>query len=578
MDTTEEIKFEGAAVSEGIAIGPPYFLSSQDEESVPEFPIEVGEVDREISRYRKAIFSSREDLEKLQTDLKKQGSFEAITIIDTHLQMLDDPLMTTHVEEKIRNMQRNTEAVFRSVIKEFEKKFSGIQDSFFNQRFVDVKDVSKRILHHLCLKSSKSYTEIPVKAVIFAQELVPSFIAAIPQDKVSAFVTELGGGNSHAALIARSRGIPFVANIEIAQMRMREPKKVIVDGRSGEIILDPSVETLEYYDQEMNRYQNSMEFFDEEPNETLTIDGHSVSVRANISCFEEIDLLFRVGAQGVGLFRSEYLFFNNPLLFDDEEQQYTIYRQLAEAAQNLPIVIRVLDLGGDKNLSYFFHQQKEANPVLGCRGIRLLLRYKKLFRTQLRALIRATAHGNIHILLPLISDIVELRKSKELIEEIKAELTREGIPFNPDVHIGSMIEVPSAVLMCDALAEESDFLSIGTNDLVQYTLGIDRSNPLMNDFYFPAHPSVIRMIKMAVDSAKRHQKPIAICGEIASSKYLLPLLLGLGIQEFSCAPRYIPEVKKAIRSTSFKQAKELVEQILLLKTVEEISDRLQKNL
>lgn len=567
-----EIRLEGAPVSQGIAIGTPFFLTLTDDVAIPEFSIGVGEVDREISRYRKALFSSREDLQRLQTDLRKQGSLEAVTIIDSHLQMLSDPIMTSQVEEGIRDMRRNTETVFRAVIKEVEVRFSKVKDSFFRQRIVDVKDLSKRILNHLCPPAPRFMTEIPPHSIIFTNELTPSYTAAAGASHISAFVTELGGGNSHAALIARSKGIPYIASIDIQAVQQMAPKLVIIDGTTGTLILNPSQETIDLYEKELGKLKSTYQLLEQEKHlEAETQDGHPITILANISNINEIELMHHYGALGIGLFRTEYLFLQNPFLLEDEELQFKIYSEIVERAEGLPTVIRVLDLGGDKNPLMLGEPQKEANPVLGCRGIRLLLRRKEVFKTQLRAILRASNFGQIKILLPLISDIEELRQSKALIAEVKEELSAEEIPYDSEILVGSMIEVPSAVLISDVLAKESDFLSMGTNDLVQYTLGIDRSNPLMSDFSFPAHPSVIRLIKMSVENAKRHQKPISACGEIASSPLFIPLLIGLGVQELSCPPRYIPLVKRAIRSCSYRDAVKLADEILHLQTSPEIA-------
>lgn len=566
-----ENKLQGSPVSEGIAIGAPFFLSFPDNDHFPEFPITIGEVDHEISRYRQALFSSREDLQELQTHLQKQGSLEAVTIIDTHLQMLQDPLMTTHVEERIRLMQRNTETVFRTVIKEVEKKFSKVEDSFFRERFVDVKDLSKRILNHLSAEPGPVLAETPLNSIVFAKELAPSHTAALQCYHVAGFVTELGGGNSHAALIARAKGLPYVASIDIDEAQSRNPTQVIVDGLSGYVILDPLPSTIEFYEEKKRKLKTEYQLLESDAHlKAETLDGHAMRIMANISALGEVECLTEQGASGIGLFRSEYLFLHHPFLFEAEEEQYLTYRQLAERSGGMPVVIRVMDLGGDKSHA-LSGLQKESNPVLGCRGIRLLLRCKEIFKTQLRAILRATPYGDIRVLLPLISDIEELRKAKEIVEEVKLDLSQAGISFNAQMPLGCMVEVPSAVFICDSLAEECDFLSMGTNDLVQYTLGVDRSNPLMSDSCFPAHPSIVRMIKLTVEEAKKQNKPLSICGEIASNPLFIPLLLGLGVSELSCAPRYIPLVKKAVRSCSLKEAKRLAKRALILKTSSEIS-------
>lgn len=572
MVERKEIRLKGTAVSEGFACAAPFFLSFSEDEGIPNFSIGIGEIDQEISRYRKALFSSREDLKGLQTTLEKQGSFEAVTIIDTHLQMLSDPLMTTHMEERIRQMRRNTEVVFRSAIKEFERKFSRSKDAFFEQRFDDVKDLSKRIMNHLNpQKSTKVNSEVPSSAIAFAHELTPSYTAA-GDSRICGFVSQVGGGHSHAALIARSKGIPYVASIDLLAVLEHDPQLVIIDGTEGYVILDPLPSTVEEYEKKNAEMQNQRAFLETKGHlKAQTEDGHGVSVFANISRMSEVDEMRSQGASGIGLFRSEYFFLENSDLFKSEEMQYLAYRELGEKAGDLPVVIRVLDLGGDKTYEQFGLPQTELQNY---RGIRLLLKTKEIFKMQLRAILRASYHADIRILLPLICEIEELRATKRLIAEAKSELNQAGFTYRDEPLVGCMIETPSAVMISGALASESDFLSMGTNDLVQYTLGIDRSDPLMSDFSFPAHPSIISMIKMTVEEAKRYDKPFSICGEIASSPFFIPLLIGLGVEGFSCAPRYIPLVKNVIRSIRLEEAQDLAARILQLKTSAEIAELL----
>ncbi len=571
MDEDLEVQLQGAPVSEGIAMGVPYFLMALSEESIPEFPITMGEVDGEIERYRRALFSSREDLERLQVDLESEGSTDAVTIIDTHIQMLKDPLMTTDMEARIRTMQRNTESVFRSAICDYEKKFSQTSDSFFQQRLIDVMDVSKRILGHLCPKDKAPFGELPHNAVVFAEELNPSYTAGVSASRVRALVTRFGGGNSHAAVIARAKGIPFVTSIDM--QLLQNASWVIVDGVTGEVIINPTSETIEKYKESEKRLQARCQLLEGEGHLSAhTIDGQEIALYINVGNLGDLDGLHRQGIRGVGLYRSEYLILENPTLIYSEEEQYQEYAQALRAAQGLPVVIRVFDIGGDKHFSLFIEEPKEQNPVLGCRGIRFLLRFKALFKTQLRALLRASCEGDMRLLLPLISDVDELRQTKQLIEVVKAELAEEGLLFKTTIPIGCMIEVPSAVLISDLLAQECDFFSLGTNDLVQYALGIDRSNPLMGD----AHPSVIRLMKMAIGVAKKYQKPLSICGEIASNPLFVPLLVGLGIDELSCAPRYIPAIKRVVRRCTLQNAQEFAQRILRLSTFAEISQALME--
>jgi len=570
----KENRIYGVAVSEGIALGSPYFLNPIDEDT-PDFAIDFSEVDSEIARYRKALFSSKEDLNRLRQDLAMEGSDEAISFIETHIQMLDDPMITTHMEGKIRQMMRNTESVFRSVINDYEDRFAARSNTFFQQRLVDVKDISDRILRHLREKQDAQLSEIPVGSIVFAEEIAPSYTAFAQAAQIGAFVTNSGGGNSHAALIARSKGIPYIANLPISEMKSLEVDELIVDGYEGLLILNPSKETLQHYKEKKKqlatRYQR---FLDEDHLKAETIDGYQVKLFVNVGNPHDLDA-FPYTQDGVGLFRTEYLFLETKELYPSESYQEQAYRKLTEKMGERPVVIRVFDLGGDKNPSLFLDRKHEPNPILGFRGIRFLLRNRQIFKMQLRAICKASINGNIHLLLPLISDINELHQSKEIIEEVKIELRAGGLDI-PDFPIGCMVEVPSAVMILDAIAEHSDFLSMGTNDLVQYTLGVDRSNPSMSELYYPAHPSVLRMIKMITTEASRRETPLTICGEIASNTLFTPLLLGLGLREFSIAPRYLPMIKQTVRKWSAIEAYKLAEKTLQLTDPKEISELLTK--
>lgn len=571
----QEIYLKGAPVSEGIAIGIPIFLSYSDEDSIPDFPISTGEVEGEIARYRQALSSSREDLKKLQADLSGEGSKEVASIIGTHIEMLDDPLMTTHMETKIREMLKNTESVFHAVINDYEKRFNETNDSFFNERLSDFRDLSQRVLRNLCDSENISLDNIPPNSIVFAKELIPSDTASLQATRISAFVTQTGGGTSHAALIARAKGIPYVASIDMEVLQNAKGKCVIVDGLTGDIIVNPSHDTLERYERLKTRL--TKQYLQLEKDKHLlpeTIDGYPLCLYANVNTTNDIDLVHHHGAQGIGLFRSEYLFMQDPALFFDEERQYLIYLQMLKRARGLPLTFRALDLGGDKCSNLFEEMAKEPNPVLGCRGIRFLLRRTDIFKIQLRAILRAGAGSELRILFPLISDIHEFREVKKIIEEVKAELQDRKVPYNAQPALGCMLEVPSAVLICDTLAQEGDFLALGTNDLIQYTLGIDRSNPGMSDFYYPTHPGIIRMIKMTILEAKRFQKPVTICGEIASNPLFTPLLIGLGVQNFSCAPRFIPIIKRTVRHLSLLDCCDIAEHVLTLRTSAEIASYL----
>ncbi len=572
-----EIYIKGAPVSEGIAIGIPIFLSSEGEK-VPDFPISTGEVENEIARYRQALSSSRQDLKKLHDNLTQEGSSEIASIIGTHIEMLDDPLMTTHMESKIREMLKNTEAVFHTVIHDYEQRFSATSDGFFKQRLSDVRDLSQRVLRNLCDSNKLSFDKVPQDAIVFAKELIPSDTASIQASRISAFVTQSGGGTSHAALIARAKGIPYVSSVSMEVLEKVKGKCVIVDGLTGDIILNPSNDTLEKYEQLRKRLMRQYQQLEQDNNlVSETLDGYKVDLFASINNLSDMELAHHYRAVGVGLFRTEYLFLKDSSLFFNEEGQRKIYQEIFEKAQGMSVTFRVMDLGGDKYSDIFPEISKELNPVLGIRGIRFLLRRRDVFKTQLRAVLQAAVGHQVRLLFPFITDIEELREVKMIIQDIKRELYEQGVPFLDPISFGCMLEVPSSVLVCDALAQESDFLALGTNDLIQYTLGIDRSNPSMSDFYYPTHPSVIRMIRMTLIESNRYSKPVTICGEMASNPLFTSLLLGLGVRQFSGAPRFIPLIKKTVRHLSLLDAVDIAEHVLTLKTSTEISNYLQES-
>lgn len=563
-----EIYIQGAAVSEGIAIGLPYFLKPIEEE-VPDFEISVNEVDAEIARYRFALSSSKKDLNLLRQDLAMEGSEEAMNLIESHIQILDDPMITSHMEGKIRQMLRNTESVFRSVIKDYEYKFSERTNAFFNERLIDVKDISKRILGHLRDKQNAQLQEIPSGSIILTEEIAPSYTASAHAAQIGAFVTKLGGGNSHAALIARAKGIPYIANIEVEGLEEYLNEEIIVDGYEGVLIVNPTSSTREKYLEKQRHHATRYQRFLEEDSLTSeTLDGYPIRLCVNVGNPHDLTV-FPYKHDGVGLFRTEYLFLQTKEFYPSEDYQEEAYKQLIDQIKGRPVVIRVFDLGGDKNPGLFF-DRREPNPILGFRGIRFLLRHLQLFRTQLRAIFKAAIDADVHLLLPLISDINELEQSKKLIHLVREELLQEGV-LVPELPIGCMIEVPSAVMICEALADQCDFFSIGTNDLTQYTLGIDRSNPGMNELFYPAHPSVLRMIKMLCVETARRDMPIAICGEIASNTLFTPLLIGLGLRELSVSPRYLPLVKQTVRKWTMVEAYALAEKALKMTNPKEIS-------
>lgn len=573
-EALEEIILKGAPISKGVSIGKLYFMEDFPDDIIPEFPIQSADVENEIARYRRAVLSSREDLHTLQRFLAKEGSSEAASIIDTHIQMLEDPFMTTFVEKKIRQMMKNTEAVFRSVMSDYEKEFSKIKDSFFKQRLLDVKDLSNRILRHLYPREQVTLSDLPDEIIIFTKELVPSLTAESSASQVFGFITEMGGATSHAALIARSKGIPYISNINVDTLRQFEESDVIIDADQGIVILNPSQDTIDDYKGKQERKKTIPPKEEKENSKVETLDGCELTLLANIESIADLDLIDLYGAHGVGLFRSEFLFFGKELHSFSEEEQYDLYLKVMENAKGRPLTFRTFDVGGDKgNISRY---EPEPNPALGCRAIRFLLRNRDIFVMQLRALMRVSLEGDLRILLPLISDVTELIEAKELIQEVAIDLRKEGHQIADEIPVGSMIEVPSAVIICDLIARECDFLSIGTNDLLQYTLATDRTHQDLHSFCKSSHPSIIRMVRQVVREGVDSNTPVSLCGEMAADPLMLPLLLGLGVRSFSCAPRYIPAIRDMAKRLTLAECQDQIEDILKLETCQEVEQYLQE--
>lgn len=565
----EEILLQGTAISEGVAIGVPYILVAE-EVSHAEFPISHSQVAAEITRYRKALFSSKHELLQLQQTLSGEGSQEAVTIIDTHIQMLEDPLITTHIEERVNQTKYNIESVFHSVINEYTIQFSKNADSFFKQRISDVQDLSNRILGHLQQTRKEKFKNIPSDSILIAKELAPSEIAASSNQKILGFVTETSSGHSHASLIARAKGIPFVGNISIQELKLYQVSQLIIDGNKGVIILNPSQETIAIYEEILKQQKEKRKVAAHCSPITTTRDGKRVHLKVNITHHEEIESLDRLPCEGVGLFRSEFLALENHDYLFSEELQYQIYHQLISKLAGKACVIRLFDIGGDKLTDHPKYKSQEANPALGFRGIRFLLKHAELLQIQLRAILRAASGRTIRILVPLVMDAKEIQLTKEHLKVVWQQLSAEGIVMPTSVEVGAMIEVPSAALTMDTLVEECDFFSIGTNDLVQYLLAIDRTNVGMEEFCLPIHPSVIRVLNLVIDTANKAGKPISICGELASNLLFAPLFVGMGVKTLSCTPSSLPVLKEGIESLSLKTMRRLAQEVRASKSCDQM--------
>lgn len=569
---TQEIRLQGTKISPGIVMGKAafFFLTHQE---VKEITLSQGEVVHEVTRFREALFHSKKEIERLKETLKEEKAVDGVSVLEAHLHLLEDPEIIPLVEREIKKKQKNAEYIFDLVINDFRKKFYALEDPFFRERFKDLEDVSRRILSYLNNQARVNFLSFPENSVIFAKEISASDAAEANPRHIKAFVTELGGATAHAAIVARAKGIPYLSNLPLNLEIVSEGDTVIVDGHSGQLIINPSEETLREYEATLKfARQKELKLEELASFKAETFDGYEVRLSANIEVPEELDVLHNHKGSGVGLFRSEYLFLAKDS-FPTEEEQFAIYKRLVDQMRGLPCVIRTFDLGGDKVMV----GQKalgEAPSFLGCRAIRFCLRERDLFKLQLRAILRASVFGKVKIMFPMVSTMSELREAKELLLEVRHELLSEGVPLKDPIPVGCMVEVPSAAIIADLLAKECDFLSIGTNDLVQYSLAVDRTDHTMSKDYTPTHPSVLRLIRLVAQEAASRGIPVSVCGEMAADPKYTALLLGLGINELSVSLRFLPIIKETVRQTSIIEAYALAEKALGLSTSQEIDQLL----
>jgi len=570
-------KLEGIAASPGIVIGRAYVVHS---ESFRVFPRTVSneEVEREIERFRRAIEESKQEILVIKQKFEETAKDPDLAeIFDTHIHLHEDMVLTEETITRVREEKMNVEFIFSRTLEEIEKKFASLEDEYFRQRWHDIQNVGSRILRKLLQKEKQSLTRLNEKVIAICHDLTPADTASMDRENVLAFATDVGGRTSHTAIMAKALEIPAVVGLMNVTEHVRNDDVVIIDGLQGLLIVAPDEQTLNEYQIRRERFVEServLEQLKDLPAQTL--DGQTIGLSANIDLPEEIGSALGHGAEGIGLFRTEFFYLNRTVP-PGEDEQAEAYGRVAELMCPNPVTIRTLDIGGDKvlggNLKY-----REENPFMGCRAIRFCLDHPEIFKPQLRAILRASAQGQVRLLFPMITGLSELRRAKAVLEEAQSELQAEGIPFNPDMPIGVMIETPSAVLVADALARESDFFSIGTNDLIQYALAIDRVNERIAHLYEPAHPGILRMLKLVIDAAEETGVHLSVCGEIAGDLSLALVIIGLGLKELSMVATAIPEIKKLIRSVSFKDVKELASRVLELSTSEEVRQETQQTM
>ncbi|NLO87030.1 MAG: phosphoenolpyruvate--protein phosphotransferase [Firmicutes bacterium] len=547
---------KGIAASNGIVIGKAYVVKETKPE-LPQHDITPEQREAELERLDRARAVTRQQLEAIRADLAAKAGESEAAIFDAHLMLLDDPMLGEAVVAKI-NEGRNAEMAVHQAGETFAGMFDAMDDEYMRGRAADVRDICTRWVNNLLGVETGSLGNMTEPAVVFAHDLAPSDTAQMDKTKVLAFVTEIGGRTSHSAIMARSLEIPAVVGVGDLST-VANGDTVIVDGNAGEVIVNPDPAVLAEYQERrrtLEERKEKLRALKDLPAQTP--DGKTFVLAANIGTPDDVDSALAYGAEGVGLYRTEFLYMDRADM-PTEQEQYQAYRKVLEAFGRLPVIIRTLDIGGDKELPYL-KLDRELNPFLGNRAIRLCLSNPGLFKTQLRAILRAGVSGNPWIMLPMVATLDEVRRTKALLREVEAELEAEGIPFTRDYKLGIMIEIPSAAVQADHFAREVDFFSIGTNDLIQYTLAVDRMNEKVSYLYDPFNPAVLRLIEQVIQAGHRHGIFVGMCGEMAGEPLATPLLMAMGLDEFSMSASSIPQVKAVIRSLDIARCRELWQQ------------------
>ncbi|MGQ9628798.1 MAG: phosphoenolpyruvate--protein phosphotransferase [bacterium] len=563
----------GLAVSPGIAIGKA-FLLEQEELRVCRTEITEGDVGAEIVRFQDAVERTRGQLQEIEGRIGREIGDEYGAIFAAHILMLNDPLLIDETIDTIRAERVRAECALSIVLEKLSESFASADNVYMRERELDIQDVGNRLIRNLMGGAKDVLSHLKDEVIIVARDIAPSDTAQMRREKVLAIVTDLGSRTSHAAIIARSIGIPAVVNLGSISKRVNSGDTVIVDGNEGRVIVNPSPDLLRKYEVlRRDFYAFERELLKDKNWEAATLDGHRIELAANIEFPDEINYVLEHGAEGVGLYRTEFLFINRESP-PSEEEQYWAYYKVADTVHPFPVIIRTLDVGGDK-IAYYRRGGEEANPFLGLRGIRLSLSEREFFKSQLRAILRASSLGNVKIMFPMVSGLEELREAKSILSEVMDELSRRGQPFKPDISVGVMIETPSAAIIAGLLAEEADFFSIGTNDLIQYTIAVDRLNKSVANLYQSLHPAVLVLIKGVVETAHEKGIWVGMCGEMAGDPLYTMLLVGLGLDELSMSAVSIPEVKRIIRSITYREARALTEEVLSIKDTSRATEYLR---
>lgn len=564
--------FRGIPVSAGVSHGKVLVLG-QTSGAFPTRSISECDLPHELHRLEQALVQTRHQILEVQRRVEEAMGSKDASIFDAHLLVLEDRTLLDEVSRAMAEDKINVEAAFHKVANKYANTLSSMDDEYLRERASDMRDVTERVLNNLLHRNSEGDLQhLTEPCIVICSDLAPSTAAFLDRKKVIGFATDTGSRTSHTAIMARSLQIPAIVGLHDVSAKLNSGEYALLDGYNGTLIINPTDQTLFEYGQLIRRHVNLAEKLrDVQDKPAVTLDGVRIGLRANIEQPSDTEMVKLSGAEGVGLFRTEYLFINrdNP---PTEEEQFQAYRTVAETLKPNPVVIRTLDLGGDKLISRSQIPQ-EMNPFLGWRAIRFCLVEKAIFRDQLRAILRASVHGNVQIMYPMISCLSELQQANALVENYKAELRLEKIPFDEEVEIGIMIEVPSAALTASTLAKHARFFSIGTNDLIQYSLAVDRLNERIAHLYEPTHPAILCLIKLTADAGIQYKIPVSVCGEMAGDPIMVPLLLGLGVTELSASPSLVPQLKFLIRRLKMTEARELAQFALQSESGPEILNR-----
>ena len=561
---------KGLGVSPGIGIGKAFIIDKRSINIIKDY---VNDVEREIDRLKSAFETAKEQLNELYNkSIDKLGEKEA-QIFKSHEMMLEDDTFISEVENRIKDEKINAEFALHETSNVYIEMFQKIEDEYLRERAEDIRDVMNRVIRILMGIFSVDFSDLDENSIIVAKDLTPSDTAQIDRTKVVAMITEVGGKTSHAAIIARIMGIPTVVGLNDITDKIKDGDMVICDGKTGKVLINPNKKQLFYYNNKKNiEDEINNELRNQIGLPSVTKDGFAVSLSANIGTPNDVDMALQNDAEGIGLFRSEFIFMNRERQ-PTEDEQFEQYKEVLVKMGDKPVIIRTLDIGGDKNVPYI-DIPKEMNPFLGYRAIRLCLGNVEVFRTQLRAILRASVYGNVKIMLPMISTMKELKDSKKILQQAKDELTKEGIKFKDDIEIGIMIEIPSAAIISDLLAKEVDFFSIGTNDLIQYTMAVDRMNSKLSHLYSQYHPALLRLIKGIIDNAHNAGIWVGMCGEAAGDPKLIPVFVGMGLDEFSMNSPSILRSRYIVRNLNKKDIELIAKSTLDMENALEVEEYL----